>query len=143
MAFDFWTDLARPLGISAVVGVWLYHKGKRDSSCRALIEYIDSMAEKGVEYWSTPESEERAKLLASQIKQLSARIGRELVDLSGTYYSFRFKKQNFSLVTAFRQSITSNPFEVTGRQIDRNRATTIERRRAELVRGVRKAQKLI
>ena len=147
MAIDLWRDVAIPLVIGVVspsiVGVWLYHKGQRDNAVEALIRCVDIMAEKGIEYWNTPEADPRIRLLSSQIKHISARIGLDLLELTRTYHSFRFCKKNLYLLTAFRKSITDGDFEVATRVIDANRGTAIEQRRTDIVCAIRRAKKII
>jgi hypothetical protein len=148
MTIDLWKDIVLPLGIgtvagivsAGVIGVWLYHKGQRDNAIDCLVGYIDSMTEKGIEYWNSAESDDRSKLLASQIKQLSARIGHNIEHIAKDYQSFRF--ENFHLLSLFRISITGGPFEVATREIDRIRQETVERRRTDLVRAIHRAKKL-
>lgn len=121
--------------------IWVLRRNELVRRLENLAGDIRTMEEIGIRYWQLDGHAAECQGFETRIKLYSFRIGSEISSLNNEFFSFRYS-EHFPTF-AFRQSITSHPFEERGRLADPAREERIKLAASELLRQLRLAHKLI
>ncbi len=133
-------DIIKVVGIiiGLLASVYWYRRNKLDKELGLLLAAVEKMEEKGCRYWSIDPSNADSVAIASEIKRLSKRIGNDISHLNRSFRRFKFVEYNN--LTSFRQSIMSDTFEQTDRELEPRRVENITDRCADLVKSIHRSR---